>query len=172
MLGQHYSSQCHLSSSSFGIECSHYLNDFLHCSLQHSSAALPKPLHLLIPPPHNKCLHPMSYPHVPSSAILFSFHLASQLQFPVLLSSFQSPFFSSSLKSKVSSQGFTPNLFGIPAPRPLWIQIIFFLVFPSNGKVVEIAECGLVVLEHSYYPPGEQDLKCVGLEGMEMLTLV
>lgn len=175
MLGQQYSSQCHLSSPFFGIVCSHYLNNLLHCSLQ-LSAPLPKPLHFPspLPPPHNEYLHPMSCPHVPTTAILFSFCLASQLQFPVSLSSSQSQFLSSSLDSKVSSQGFSPNLLGMPTPCPLWIQIILFLVFPSTGKVAEIAEYGLLVPEHSYsyYPPGEWDLKCVAPEGMEMPPLV
>lgn len=164
MLGQHYSSQCQLSSPSFGIVCSHLSGwlTSLH-SLAQPSEPLPKPMHLPSPPPPLTTVSPctQALAHVPSTTILFSFPLASQFPFLVLLSSSQSQFFFSSSDSKVSSEGFSPNLLGMPTP--LWIHTVLFLVFPSTGKVV---------VWSSYYPPGEQDLKCVALEGMEMPTLV
>lgn len=122
---------------------------------------------------YSEYLHLMLPPRVPSTEISSSHHLSSQLPFPVLLPRSHSQFPSPSLVSNVSLPGFSPNLPCMPTPCPLGIQIIPFLGFPSTGKMVEIAECGLPVPEHSsyYYLPREQNLKCGALEGVEMSTL-
>lgn len=98
MLGQHYSSRCHLSSPSFGTVCSHYLNDLLHCILQHSPLHhFPSPCTSLVTSHHSEYLQPVPCPYVPSTTILFnlvfillhSFH--SQTCYPAPSPSFSLP---------------------------------------------------------------------------------
>lgn len=140
------------------------------------SVPLPKFMHLPSPPSPlttvSKCiwyLSPMSPPLKSHPVSIFLPSSQSQSCYPA-----PSPSFPPSSVSNVSLPGFFPNLLCTPTPCPLGIQIILFLGFPSTGKVVEIAECGLPVPEHSYssYLPREQNLKCGALEGMEMPTLV
>lgn len=119
----------------------HYLQSLsgwltsLHSSAQ-PSEPLPKPMHLPSSPPPLTMMSPctQALAHISSTTILFSFHFDSQFPFLVLLSSSHSQFFFSSSDSKVSSQGFSPNLLGMPTPRPLWIHIVLSLVFPAKHQ--------------------------------------